>query len=388
MMKDVNTPTLGLVLPGGGARGAYQVGAIKALSELAQSERNPFPVIVGSSVGAISATFLAANAARFKDGVNGLVDLWKNLHCNDVYRTDFASISLSGLHWVLSLTPLASLGLSNPRSLLDNSPLRQFLIDHTDFDRIPEAIEAGALNAICVTASSYDCGRAVTFFEGRPEISEWNRARRHGIAAPLTVDHLLASSALPFIFPAQRIGHEHYGDGSLRQTSPLSPAIHAGADRILVVTTRDRNIDPPTPAHEVQYPTLGAISGSMLDVIFMDNVDADIERAQRIDHTLSLVSEPRLGETPLRDIDVIALDPSEDIRDIARRYADDLPWTVRMLLRRLGMWGQDWRLPSYLMFEPAYCRALIELGYRDTLARSKELIAFMHGEDVSPGEAR
>lgn len=384
-MKDNETPTLGLVLPGGGARGAYQVGAIKALAELTPLDRNPFPVITGSSVGAVSATFLAANAARFDEGVAKLVDLWQNLHCNDVYRTDFVSISLAGLHWVLSLTPLASLGLSNPRSLLDNAPLRQFLIDHTEFDRIAEAVNAGALKALCVTASSYDRGRAVTFFEGEPRIGEWSRARRDGVATRLMVDHLLASSALPFVFPAQRIGAEHYGDGSLRQTSPLSPAIHAGANKIVVITTRDRNSDPPTAAQDVQYPTLGAISGSMLDIIFMDNVDADIERAQRIDHTLSLVSEPRLGETSLRDIDVIALDPSEDIRDIARRHAADMPWTIRMLLRRLGMWGQDWRLPSYLMFEPSYCRALIELGYRDTLARSEELIAFMGGRQTAVG---
>lgn len=376
-MKDIATPTLGLVLPGGGARGAYQVGAIKALAELTPFDRNPFAVITGASVGAVSATFLAANAARFNEGVTKLVDLWQNLHCRDVYRTDFVSISLKGLHWILSLTPLASLGFPSPRSLLDNSPLRQFLIDHTEFDRIAEAVSAGALKAICVTASSYDRSRAVTFFEGEPQIKEWSRSRRAGVATRLTVDHLLASSALPFVFPAQRVGPEHYGDGSLRQTSPLSPAIHTGANKIIVITTRDRSLDPPTAEHEVQYPTLGAVSGSLLDIIFMDNVDADIERTQRIDHTLSLVAEPRLDETLLRDIDVIALDPSEDIRDIARRYAADMPWTIRMLLRRLGMWGQDWRLPSYLMFEPAYCRALIELGYRDTLARSEELIAFM-----------
>jgi NTE family protein len=272
--------------------------------------------------------------------------------------------------------------LPSPRSLLDNDPLRQFLIDHTEFDRIAGAVDAGALKALCVTASSYDRGRAVTFFEGEHQIEEWSRARRDGVATRLTVDHLLASSALPFVFPAQRVGSEHYGDGSLRLTSPLSPAIHAGANKIIVITTRDREADPPTQPHEVQYPPLGTIGGSMLDIIFMDNVDADIERAQRIDHTLSLVSGPRLGETSLRDIDVIALDPSEDIREIARRHAAEMPWTIRMLLRRLGMWGQDWRLPSYLMFEPDYCRTLIELGYRDTLAKSEKLRAFIAGQDV------
>jgi NTE family protein len=382
-MKQIEPPTLGLVLPGGGARGAYQVGAIKALSELMPSARNPFPVIAGASVGAISASFLAANAARFDYGVSKLVDLWQSLHCHDVYRTDFVSVSLTGLHWVLSLTPFASFGLPAPRALLDNAPLSQFLSDHTEFSRIADAINVGALKALCVTASSYDRGRAVTFFQGHPEIKEWSRSRRTGVATRLALEHLLASSALPFVFPAQRIGREHYGDGSLRQTSPLSPAIHAGANKILVITTRDCNPDPPPAAEDVKYPTLGAISGSMLDIIFMDNVDADIERAQRIDHTLSLVSEPRLSETSLREIEVIAIEPSEDIRIIARRHADEMPWTIRMLLRRLGMWGQDWRLPSYLMFEPGYSRALIELGYRDTLARAEELRAFMGAKNAT-----
>jgi len=377
-MTAALTPAIvGLVLPGGGARGAYQVGAIKALAELAPSASNPFPVIAGASVGAITAAFLASNAARFDEGVGKLVELWSNLHCDNIYRTDFTAVSLAGLHWILSLTPLASLGLPNPRSLLNNAPLRQFLAEHTEFERIADAVNRGALRALCITASSYDRGRAVTFFQGAPEIAEWSRSRRDGIATPMAIEHLLASSALPYIFPAQQVGNEHYGDGSLRQTSPLSPAIHAGANKILVVTTRDRNPEPPIAAAEIEYPTLGAISGSMLDIIFMDNVDADIERAQRVDHTLSLVPELRLSETSLREIEVIALEPSEDIRDIARAHADDMPWTVRMLLRRLGMWGQDWRLPSYLMFEPAYCRALIELGYRDTLARAEELRAFI-----------
>jgi NTE family protein len=382
-MTESEPATLGLVLPGGGARGAYQVGAIKALAELVPSAQNPFPVIAGASVGAISASFLAANAARFDYGVSKLVELWQNLHCHDVYRTDFVSISLTGLHWVLSLTPFASFGLPAPRALLDNAPLSQFLSDHTEFSRIADAIKVGALKALCVTASSYDRGRAVTFFQGGPEIKEWNRSRRSGVATRMALEHLLASSALPFVFPAQRIGREHYGDGSLRQTSPLSPAIHAGANKILVITTRDRNPDPPPTAEDVKYPTLGAISGSMLDIIFMDNVDADIERAQRIDHTLSLVSEPRLSETSLREIEVIAIEPSEDIRTIARRHGDEMPWTIRMLLRRLGMWGQDWRLPSYLMFEPGYSGALIELGYRDTLARAEELRAFMSPKNAT-----
>jgi NTE family protein len=322
---------------------------------------------------------LAANAAHFRHGVKKLVRLWGNLHCSDVYRTDFASVSLIGLRWILALTPLTSFGLRPPRSLFDNEPLRDLLNRHADLGRIAGAVNENALHAVSVTASSYDRGQAVTFFQGAAGIDEWHRSRREGVATHLTIDHLMASAALPFIFPAQRIGREHFGDGSLRQTSPLSPAIHTGANRILVITTRDKNSDPPPRAGDVQYPSLGAIGGSMLDIIFMDNVDADVERAQRIDHTLSLVSGPRLTETSLREIEVMSLEPSEDIRDIARQHASAMPWTVRMLLRRLGVWGRDWRLVSYLMFEPPYCNALIELGYRDVLAKAGELLPFLEG---------
>ena len=369
--------TLGLLLPGGGARGAYQAGALNAIAEIVSGDHNPFPVIAGVSVGAINAVALAARADAFKQGVKEISDFWHRLHSSDVFRTDFLSISLRGLHWVVSLTPIASLGIPNPHSLLDNTPLRRLISDNIDFPRIEPAIGSGMLKSISVTASSYDRGRAVTFFQGANDIANWSRARRDGIATTLTADHVLAAAALPFVFPAQRIGNEHFGDGSLRLTSPLSPAIHTGANRILVIAVRDRNPDARPTAEQARYPSLGAISGNMLDIIFMDNVDADIERTRRIDRTLSLISHQKQNETPLRDIDVMVLEPSQDIRTIARRHANAMPSTIRMLMRRLGLWGRDWRLPSYLMFEPSYCAALIDLGYHDTMARSAELSRFL-----------
>lgn len=368
--------TMGLVLPGGGARGAYQVGALKAIAEIVPGRSNPFPVITGTSVGAINAVALAARADDVRNGIAALERFWQGLRTDDIYRTDFASISLRGLHWVVSMTPLAALGIPNPRSLLDNTPLRDLLQEHLAFERIGAGIQSGALRAVSVTASSYDRGRAVSFFEGSPEIAEWSRARRDGVAARLSVDHVMAAAALPYVFPAQRIGREHFGDGSLRLTSPLSPAIHTGADRILVITARDGVPDPLPDDDSVAYPSLGVIGGSLLDIIFMDNVDADIERARRIDRTLALLATSDSEATALRDIEIMVLEPSQDVRDIARQHADAMPWTVRMLLRRLGMWGRDWRLASYLMFEPAYCRALMALGYRDTLARAREVAGF------------
>jgi NTE family protein len=379
-MADANKPqhrsTAGLILPGGGARGAYQAGALKAIAEIVGGKRNPFPVIAGASVGAINAAAFASQANDYRQGVIHLAEFWEGLRVSDIYRTDIASVALRGLHWMAAITPLAGLGVKAPRALLDNAPLRELLQRNIDFHGIDRAIASGALHSLAVTASSYNRARAVTFFEGQDTLTGWTRARQDGIAATLSVDHLVASSALPFVFPAQQIGDEYYGDGSLRLTAPLSPAVHAGADRIVVIGVRDKPPHQP-PADNGAYPSLGLIGGYMLDVIFMDNLDTDIERSQRINRTIAHVPPEKRASLELRPISVLTLAPSKDIRDIARSHASEMPWTIRMLLRQLGVWGKDWLLPSYLLFGPGYNRALIDLGYHDTLARRDEIVRFL-----------
>ncbi len=380
---DKKKLTIGLVLPGGGARGAYQAGALKAIAEIVPKGTNPFPVIMGTSVGAINAVGLASNAHDFTAGVESVVRFWQTLTTDQVYRTDLRTIMSDGAQMVASMTPLGSIGVRRPRSLLDNAPLGELLRKNIDFDAIERAIASGKLQAIGVTASSYDRARAITFFQGIEGLEEWVRVRRDGVAVKLTVDHVLASAALPFIFEAQRIGNEYYGDGSLRLTSPLSPAIHCGADRILVIGIRDAKPHPVKTGEPV-YPTLGTLSGYLLDTVFMDNLDADIERALRVDHTLSLLPRDLQVGTRLRDIDILMVQPSQDVRDIARDHAHEMPWTIRMLLKRLGVWGRDWRLPSYLLFEPAYCQALVSLGYADTMARAREIARFLGLDEPVP----
>ena len=372
-MNGTSAPCAGLLLPGGGARGAYQVGVLNAIADLNGSNRNPFPVIVGTSVGAINAAYISSQARSFSSGVKGLEKLWSSLHASDVYRTDFATIALCGLRWLLSLT-FGGFGIANPQSFLDNEPLANLLSRELQFSQIQDAIDAGALRAVGVTASSYTGASAVTFVQSVDEIMEWQRSRREARKCRITLDHILASLAIPFMFEARQIGPEYFGDGSLRLTAPLSPAIHLGADRILVIGSRDHVRDKsPSGSSVPTYPNLGALAGYMLDLIFMDNLDNDIERLRRVNDTLALLDPAKKNRSELRHIEIMTIDPSKDLRVIAGQHAHEVPWTIRMLLRGIGSWDSEWRLPSYLLFEPPYINQLLELGYADAMAEKQKL---------------
>jgi NTE family protein len=383
MCPDSNISTrlrqyTGLVLPGGGARGAYQVGVLKAISDLLHVNRNPFQVVAGASVGAINGALLGCHAGNFREGVSRLDKLWSTIHTSDVYRTDLSAIAASGLRWLFSLA-FGGHGITNPKSFLDNEPLVQLLRRELDLSLLADAIENNELRALGVTASSYNRGIAITFVEGHSEIAEWQRARRSGVRCRITVDHILASVSLPFMLPARRVGSEYFGDGSLRLTAPLSPAIRLGADRILVIGIRDLKREK-APTATVPYPSLGNLAGYMLDLIFMDNLDADIERLQRINRTLSLLEPDQRRKAKLRKIEVMTIEPSQDLRELAGRYAADMPATIRMLLRGIGAWDREWRLASYLLFEPAYLQELISLGYHDAMKRREDLQKFLQAK--------
>jgi NTE family protein len=385
----ISTTKTGLILAGGGARAAYQVGVLKAVSELLGAPReNPFPILCGTSAGAINAAALAIRADDFAAGVRHLVEVWEGFRCNHVYRSDWPGIIRTGNRW---LTALMLLNRVNPISLLDNTPLKELVHRTLEFERIQANIDAGALYAVSVTASGYTSGQSVTFYQGGSGVEDWERWQRVGASTTLNADLLLASSAIPFIFPAVKVHREYFGDGSMRQIAPISPALHLGADRVLVIGTGRQSLEPARVRSNL-YPSLAQIAGHALNSIFLDSLAVDIERLQRINKTLQCVSPERAEEVglKLRPIDVFVLQPSQPIERIAARYVQHFPRPVRFLLRAVGAMNRNGsNLASYLLFEAPFTRALIELGYGDTMARRDEMMGFLQrgaaGVPPTPG---
>ena len=385
--------SVGLVLTGGGARAAYQVGVLKAIArirrEVGAPRHCPFGVIAGTSAGAINAAAIACHADRFDLSVAGLVTTWRHFSADQIYRADAFGVVRTGARWLTMLTigwAIARWRRARPRSLLDNAPLAELLQRVVHFDRLPEMLAAGHLRALAITGSSYSSGDHVTFCQTAQPFQPWLRSQRIAVPCKIGVPHLMASSAIPFVFPAVQLDmarrDEWFGDGSMRQSAPISPAVHLGATRILVVGAGRMN--EPAGRHVVgdDYPSLAQIAGHALSNIFLDALAVDVERAQRINRTLALLDPKSRAQTLLKPLDVLVIAPSKRLDDIAARHLHCLPTPVRTMLRGVGVGsgGDEARsgaaLASYLLFESPYTRELIELGAADTLARRDEVIAF------------
>jgi NTE family protein len=365
-----------LVLQGGGARGAYHVGAIKAIAEITKRRLSPFKIVCGASVGAINAASIAVASNDFQAGARHIEELWRSLNSSSIFYTQAMPLFATASRW--AMTPIFTrLGYPTKGGLLNYEPLKLLLQREFNRSHLQRAIRTGSLHALSITASSYKRGEAVAFFEGANELKEWSRSRRRGTRTKISADHILASAALPFACAPVRRDSGYYGDGSLRLTSPLSPAIHLGADRILVITTRDGNTIPPTDGVAEESPSIGEMAGHTLDVLFNDSLESDHERMTRINQTISLVTPEARKKSPLREIETLLLKPSRDLRDIAKAHAKQLPWSIKFLLHSMGPKDGDGRIESYLMFEQGYIGALIDLGYTDTMNYADAIIKLL-----------
>ncbi|MBL0012157.1 MAG: patatin-like phospholipase family protein [Nitrosomonas sp.] len=381
---DLVAPKVGLVLTGGGARAAYQVGVLRAIAELLPDKtRNPFPVICGTSAGALNAASIAVSANNFADGVEQLEAVWSNFHVNQIYRSDFMGVMHNTLRCLLSLVS-SEYSQHNAISLLDNAPLEALVKNRFLFRSIRHCIRSGALHALGLTAWGYTSGQSVTFYQAAREVTPWKRAQRLGIPVEIGVGHLMASSSIPFIFPAVKLNREYFGDGSMRQMAPISPALHLGADKVLIIGVRKAATDEPKRVSASGYPPFAQIAGHALNSIFVDSLEVDLERLLRINETLKLIPPEAFKEKniSLRPVEAMMISPSEGINEIAQKYAHTLPWIMRYLYRAIGAMGPNGStLLSYVLFEAPFCRDLIELGYKDTLQQKDELLKFIGVQD-------
>lgn len=373
-------PNTALILSGGGARAAYQVGVLLAIAKLLpQHAPNPFPIICGTSAGAINAAGLAMGAGQFRHAVFSLARMWQNLQPEYIYHGSLRCLLKTGAHWLSALL-LGGLGQHNPRSFLDNSPLREFLQRTVDFTQIQRNIDSGALRAVSISALGYSSGQSVAFFQGAPEVEAWQRASRIGVRTELNISHLMASSAIPLVFPAEHIHREYFGDGSVRQIAPLSPAIHMGARRVLVIGVAPQAQENPARQHASAYPTLAQVSGQLMNSIFLDSLETDLERITRINRTIACIA-PAVREQAqlnLRPVEVLTIAPSQPLEKLTLPFRREFSLGMRFFLGGLGAFRRQGSvLASYLLFCGPYSRKLIALGYHDALQKEQQLRDFL-----------
>ncbi len=378
--QGLQLPRTGLILTGGGARAAYQVGVLRAISDLLPDLHDPFRVICGTSAGAINAIALAGGNGIFRHNVAHLERLWSHLTISDIYRDDVMGMS----RWLTGFVRGILRGHgSGPISLLDNRPLREFLSREMKFSQIGEAIAENRLDAVGINASSYSAGHSVCFFQGREDIDPWNLGQRIGERCELNLEHVMASSAIPTIFPPVQIGQEYFGDGVTRQMAHISPVLHMGAEQVLVIGVSANRIHPRRRKTGRPAPSLALVMENLLNGIFLDTLEYDIDRLFLINRLVEMIPEQTMQASGLdfRSVRLLDISPSQPINEIAARYLDGLPLVLRRLLgNHLAGEEEGASLASYLLFDHRFCRDLIMLGYQDAQARSKQLVSLLRPE--------
>ena len=379
----------GLVLTGGGARAAYQVGVLKGIAAiLPRAVYNPFPIICGTSAGAINALSIAGRAGPFRLRTSKLESIWHNLRASDVYRTNALAMATNVFHIAASLLH-SGYGIGRPISLLDNTPLREMLENYVKFDYLETAIDNGELEAIAISAMSYASGQSVTFFQGQQNIHPWNRARRRGEKTELTIDHLMASTAIPSLFPAVQLQGGYFGDGAVRQLKPISPALHMGAEQLLIIGVSD-NATLANKAPQLEHsPSIAQIMGHMFNSAFIDAVESDLETLRSINRLASVIPQSlkdNNGIPDLNAVEVLSISPSQSIDQIAEEHIHELPRSLKLFLKLIGATAQGGgtSAASYLLFEPGFSRKLIALGLSDALAQEDAIRDFFDQQAGPP----
>ncbi len=385
----------GIVLTGGGARSAYQVGAIRALAEIVGPGPIPFDVITGISAGAINGIVLATGAEDFARAAERLRATWASLTPDRIFRTGALRLATIGTRWMRDLSAGGLLGKSGINYLLDPRPLQTLIEDRIPIGRMRRHLRSGRIRAVGVSATNYHTGSGVTFFEGAADIEPWTRSTRIGIRSRITPAHIMASSAIPIFFPPVAIDGSFYGDGCVRMHYPMSPAIHLGADRIVAVSQRYLLPASETAEREVRSKTdalpISEIAGVLLNAVFLDSLDSDLERLERINRTLQLIPREKQNgrDLDVRPIPALVLRPSQDLGKLAADEYERFPTMLRYLLKGIGATGQAGEdLLAYLAFEPIYVQRVMELGYADTMSRRDEIEDFFFGEPKQRARAR
>ncbi|WP_439509345.1 patatin-like phospholipase family protein [Marinimicrobium koreense] len=371
-----------LILSGGGARAAYQVGVLQALANILPADTvNPFPIICGTSAGAINALALACHPGNFRESVQSLAGIWQRLTPGQVYRHGWSDLA-RGLGLLGFSLFNEGVGRTRPLSMLDNGPLWHLLGTSVRFENLDAAIASGKLHAVAVNAMGYSSGQSVSFFQGAPELEGWNRHRRVGMPTRLKLEHLLASSAIPTIFPAVRINREYFGDGALRQLAPISPALHLGAESLFIVgVSGNREARKPVHRRTVRHsPSMAQIVGQLFNSAFIDALEGDLEHLERINELVGMIPEDKLAaaDLPLRAVDNRIISPSRELDNIAGRKVRNLPKSLRFFLRAIGATakGGGATAASYLLFHQSFIGELMELGYQDTMWEADRLKPF------------
>lgn len=373
--------TAGLILSGGGARAAYQVGVLKAISDQFPGFEYPFQVICGSSAGALNAVGLGSGGEIFRHSIEKVEALWMHISSDKVYRSDYWAVARHMGKFVKGF--VSGDGIDVPGSIFDSSPLRKFLSQEVDFAQLSSNIQHKEIRAVSVTCCGYRSGQSVSFFQGEDHLEGWQSGQRVGVKTELTLDHLMASSAIPTIFPPVKIHREYFGDGVTRNMAPMSPAVHLGADRILVIGVSANRSNRHARKETRHQPRLPHILEHVINGMFIDVIENDIEKAEIINSLLARTPDPAAiaREMNLRQIETLAINPSEPIDEIAIKYINKLPGPIKQFfgLNKEPVEGGV-SLASYLMFDGGFMNELIQLGFKDAKKQAKQLDEFFKND--------